>query len=139
MIRPLAVVECAAEGKLGRAVRGSAEVVRYELGCYAIFCGDAHDPAAPALVRDVTPPKELLVPDDQAWRDLLWEIHGDALSDRPMRTFSPDSLDSEALSTMASAIPDGYAVGPITVSPPVATSTVTSWESVGPCPGLNVP
>jgi GNAT superfamily N-acetyltransferase len=53
-----AVVASVLEGRLGRAVADCAtapRVARLALGCYAIFGGDPHHPAAAGLVRSVEP------------------------------------------------------------------------------------
>jgi len=110
-----AVIESVLEGRLGRStIRDGA--ARLDLGCYAIFGGDAASDAVPALVNDVVPPRELLVPDEQAWRDRLHEAYGERLEDRTMRTFATDGLDVERLRTLAGRVPAGFTVEPFTAA-----------------------
>jgi GNAT superfamily N-acetyltransferase len=111
-----AVIEAVLEGNLGRVnVDGPARprVARLDLGCYAIFGGDAGASGATALVASVSPPCELLLPDDQRWRDLALETWGDRLSDRPMRTFSAHALEPGRLSALASREVSDYSIGRI--------------------------
>lgn len=107
-----AVIESALEGRLGSVHAPGAPPVaaRIDLGCYAIFGGRASAAPAESLVRELQAPRELLVPDDQAWRDLLQRVHGARLEDRPMRTFSPHALDPQHLRSLAAALPPGFVV-----------------------------
>jgi GNAT superfamily N-acetyltransferase len=108
-----AVIDCVLEKRLGRAVTDDAAIpssARLDIGCYAIFGGDASTPGAARLVREAPAPIELVGPDDQAWRDLFVAVHGSRLSDRPMRTFANHALDRERLRAMADAVPDGFEV-----------------------------
>lgn len=84
------VIDAVLEGKLGTVTADDVEaphVARLDLGCYAVLGGDEAHALAAELISAVRAPRELLVPDRQGWRDLLHEIHGERLSDRPMRTF----------------------------------------------------
>ena len=110
-----AVIDSGLEGRLGRIVtRGvPAHAARIDLGCYAIFGGDAAAPEAEELARGVTAPLELLAGEDQGWRDLLQRVHGRKLEDRPMRTFSPHALDREHLRTMERRLPAGFSIEPL--------------------------
>lgn len=107
-----AVIECGLEGILGRVVAPGSppRAARIDLGCYAIFGGDATTDDAERLVREVEAPRELLVGEDQRWRDLLLRVHGDRMEDRPMRTFSPHALEPDRLRTLAERLPDGFSL-----------------------------
>lgn len=106
-----AVIDAVLEGHLGLTVTDEEDqprAARLDIGCYAIFGGDAAASRASELVAEVAPPRELLVPDDQAWRDLLALAHGARLTDRPMRTFSTHTLERERLRAMAEDVPGGF-------------------------------
>lgn len=114
-----AVIDSVLEGRLGRAVADDDTVphaARLDIGCYAIFGGDPSLPGAARLVREAPAPIELVGPEDQAWRDLFVAIHGERLTDRPMRTFANHALDRGRLSAMAAAVPDGFEVRSLDVS-----------------------
>jgi len=107
------VIECVLERRLGSITADDPtrpRVARLDLGCYAIFGGNADRPEAEQFVRSVEPPRELLIPDDQSWRDLLSAIHGLRLSDRPMRTFELHALDRKRLRKLAGGIPAGFSI-----------------------------
>lgn len=110
------VIDCLLERRLGKIMADDPSrphVARLDLGCYSIFGGDPDHPAAEQFVRSVQPPRELLIPDDQSWRDLLSAVHGLRLDDRPMRTFELHALDREHLLKLAANIPAGFAVTPL--------------------------
>ena len=107
------VIDCVLQGRLGSITTDDPtrpRVARLDLGCYAIFGGDPDHPDAERFVRSVQPPRELLIPDDQSWRDLLSAVHGLRLDDRPMRTFEVHALDREHLQKLAADSPTGFAV-----------------------------
>jgi GNAT superfamily N-acetyltransferase len=107
------VIDCVLERRLGTITADDPNrprVARLELGCYAIFGGDAGHTEAERLVRSVGPPRELLIPDDQSWRDLLSAVHGLQLDDRPMRTFELHALDRTRLERLAAGIPSDFRV-----------------------------
>lgn len=106
-----AVIESAVEGTLGTVLvddPSNPKAARIDLGCYTAFGGTVE--ASKKLMSSVRSPAELVVPDDQSWRDLLFEVWGEDLADRPMRTFSGLSLDQDCLSDIASNIPAGFSV-----------------------------
>jgi GNAT superfamily N-acetyltransferase len=108
-----AVVASVLEGRLGRAVADCAtapRVARLALGCYAIFGGDPHHPAAAGLVRSVEPPVELLYPDRGDWRELLRREHPGRVSDRPMRAYLGDRAELERLAALAASVPEPYRI-----------------------------
>ena len=108
---PRAVIECAIEGVLGNVNVTDAEgppAARIDLGCYAIFGGAAESGAS--LVESARPLAELIVPDDQRWRDLLVEIWGERLEDRPMRTFAAHALDTAHLEELTATLPPGLSI-----------------------------
>jgi len=116
-----AVIDSALEQRLGEVhydAPEAPEVGRIDLGCYAIFSGDAGNPLAAQWIAGLTPPLEIVLPDDQAWRDLVDGLLGERCSDRPMRTFALHDLDREALEALeaaAAAVPDGYRVAELDV------------------------
>jgi len=113
-----AVIDSALEKRLGKVRYDDPDapgVGRIDLGCYAIFSGDAAHPLAAEWVAGLTPPLEILIPDDQAWRDLADGLLGDRCSDRPMRTFALHDPDRAALEITASRVPDGFSVAKLDV------------------------
>ena len=112
-----AVIEAGLEGRLGTIVTDGAEpprVARMSIGCYEIFAGDPEAPEAAAWVAGLEPPVEIIVPPEQAWRDLVDETLGPWTADRPMRTFATHALDPAHLERLASApLPAGFRAEPI--------------------------
>ena len=102
-----AVVEAVLEGRVGRAtVAGDA--ARLSVGCYEIFGGDPSSPGARALVEAAARPRELVYGNDPAWRRVILDVFGDAVSDRPMRDYDPSGLDDGALRRFEAALPPGF-------------------------------
>ena len=114
-----AVIDSALERRLGE-VRyddpNAPKIGRIDLGCYAIFSGDAGHPLAAEWVPELSAPVEILLPEDQAWRNLVDGLIGERCSDRPMRTFALPDLDREALKTAAAAVPGGFRVAELDVA-----------------------
>lgn len=108
-----AVIDSALERRLGEVHYddpNDPEVGRIDLGCYAIFSGDAGHPLAAEWVTGLAPPVEIVLPANQAWRDLVDRLIGDRCTDRPMRTFALHDLDRDALKTAAVTVPDGFRI-----------------------------
>jgi len=103
-----AVVDSALDGHLGKAKvddRGAPTVASLELGCYTILGGDPFLPTTRTWVETLDAPRELLFPDSDDWRALLREVHGPALTERPMQAFSAEDLSSQHLTGMAAPPP----------------------------------
>jgi GNAT superfamily N-acetyltransferase len=114
-----AVIESALERRLGEIHYddpNAPEVGRIDLGCYAVFSGDAGHPLAAEWLTGLVPPVEIVLPEDQAWRDRVDRLIGDRCSDRPMRTFAPHDLDPETLKIVAVSLPDGFRVAELDVA-----------------------
>jgi GNAT superfamily N-acetyltransferase len=95
-----AVIGGVLHGGLGAMVTDDSErpsVARLSIGCYEIFGGDPDSIAARQIVGAAAAPSELVYGGDPAWRRLLLNVHGTALSDRPMRSFSSFGLASGEL------------------------------------------
>jgi RimJ/RimL family protein N-acetyltransferase len=110
--RPRTVVDSVLEGWLGTADADDAEhptAARLEIGCYSILGGDPASPAAQNLVRAVSAPRELIFPDDDAWRALLHSVHPQA-TDRPMQAYATDRLTLSRLVEIASRVADGFSI-----------------------------
>ncbi|MCG8456401.1 MAG: GNAT family N-acetyltransferase [Holophagales bacterium] len=106
----VAIRRAALESRLGQVWVDALEaptVARIELGCYAIFGGDAHAAEARELIRGVRAPIELVYPDSR-WRRAILAVHGKGLQDRPMEGFSGDSLEPAELGRMGEGLPEGY-------------------------------
>jgi len=107
------VIDSALERRLGQLHHDDPDapvIGRIDLGCYAIFSGDPAHPLAAEWVAGLVPPLEIVLPDDQAWRDLVERLLGGRCSDRPMRTFALHRLDPAALKKMAAVVPAGFHV-----------------------------
>ncbi len=94
-----AVVECVLEGNLGEITTDNADLPQaalIQLGCYAIFAGQISS-WTESMVRDLPSPIEIIVPENEEWRTLLQNIHGDRLCDRPMESFSPHLIQLQDL------------------------------------------
>lgn len=110
-----AVVDAVLEGSLGAARADSParpRVARLDVGCYAVFGGDAAAPGATALVRSVVRPRELVFPDRDDWRRLLHDTFAD-LAPRPMCSYAVDFLDPEYLRKLSADVPAGFSIEPI--------------------------
>jgi GNAT superfamily N-acetyltransferase len=102
-----AVIEAVLEGRVGRAeVEGPA--ARLSVGCYEIFGGDPASAAARELVASAAGPRELFYGNDPEWRQLILDVHGEAVFDRPMRDFDPGGLDPAALERFDATVPAGF-------------------------------
>ncbi len=112
------VIDCALEGRLGAVTFDDANaprVARIDLGCYAIFSGDAGHPRALDWIRTLTPPLEIVLPDDQSWRDLVHGELGERCVDRPMRTYEVHGLNRDHLQQVAAGIADGFRIAELDV------------------------
>jgi len=112
------VIESALEGRLGQAEfddRLNPSVGRVDLGCYAVFGGDASHPLAERWVENLSPPVEIVLPPDTGWRDLVDRLLGESCEDRPMRTFALHALDRANLEATAATALDGLRVEPVSV------------------------
>lgn len=111
-----AVVDGVLDGGLGVAHAddpGRPRCARLDVGCYAIFGGEASAAAARAMVEAVTAPRELVFGGDDGWRALIAEAHGERLVPRPMQEYDPTALDAGRLRRLAAAVPPGYVVEPL--------------------------
>jgi GNAT superfamily N-acetyltransferase len=108
-----AVIDSALERRLGQLHYddpGRPVIGRIDLGCYAIFSGDPAHPLAAEWLGELKAPLEIVLPDDQTWRDLVDRLLGDRCSDRPMRTFALHDLAPATLKTLTGAVPAGFRV-----------------------------
>ena len=102
-----AVVEAVLEGRHGHAaVIGDA--ARLSIGCYEIFGGVPSSPGARELVATASRPRELVYGNDPAWRQLILDVHADAVTDRPMRDYDPTGIDRTSLLRLEAALPAGF-------------------------------
>lgn len=116
-----AVVDSVIEGHLGRAWADRVDrprVARLDLGCYSVLGGDPSSSSSRELVAAVAPPVEPAFPDSNEWRGLIREVHGAALSDRSMQSFSPADADAGWLAQICTQLPAGYSIA--RVDPAVA-------------------
>ena len=104
-----AVVDAVLEGRQGHATRDGG-AARLSLGCYEVFGGDPASSGARRLVSDVRAPCELVYGNDPDWRRLILEVHGAAVSDRPMRDFDAARLDRAALRRIEQALPAPFSL-----------------------------
>ena len=113
-----AVIDSALERRLGE-VRyddpNAPAVGRIDLGCYTIFSGDARHPLASEWITSLRPPLEILLPDDQAWRDLADLLIGDRCTDRTMRTFALHALETDRLEAAVEKLAAGFEIKPLDV------------------------
>jgi GNAT superfamily N-acetyltransferase len=102
-----AVIEAVVEGRLGQAsVAGDA--ARLSVGCYEIFGGDPSSPAARALVAAAARPRELVYGNDPGWRQVILDVHGEGVFDRPMRDYDPGGIDRASLFRLEAELPAGF-------------------------------
>lgn len=102
-----AIVEAGGEGRHGTIVRDGA-AARLSLGCYHVFAGDAGSPGARRLVASAAGPRELIYGNDPAWRELILEVFGERVFDRPMEEFDPSALDDASLAAVEATLPAGF-------------------------------
>jgi GNAT superfamily N-acetyltransferase len=104
-----AVIDAVLEGRQGRAtVAGGA--ARLSIGCYEIFGGDATEPEARALVAGAARPRELVYGNDAAWRQLILDVHGGQVFDRPMLDYDPAGIDGASLVELEAGLPADFAL-----------------------------
>lgn len=102
-----AVIEAVLEGRQGRAtIAGGA--ARLSIGCYEIFGGDPSSPSARTLVETAARPRELVYGNDAAWRQVILDVHGDGVFDRPMRDYDAHGIDTGSLLRLEAARPAGF-------------------------------
>jgi GNAT superfamily N-acetyltransferase len=102
-----AVIEAVVEGRLGQAtVAGDA--ARLKVGCYEIFGGDPSSPSARTLVATAARPRELVYGNDPGWRQVILDVHGEEVSDRPMRDYDPSGIDPASLFRIEAELPAGF-------------------------------
>jgi GNAT superfamily N-acetyltransferase len=110
-----AVIEAALAGKQGsiRALEDPPRATRLDLGCYAVPGGDSESSSARALLTELAGPRELVVPDDDRWRQLITEVFGARIHDRSMQAYVGDALALEQLDALASTLPTEYELAPV--------------------------
>ena len=102
-----AVIESVFEGRHGQ-VSAAGDAARLSIGCYEIFGGDPASQGARALVGTAARPRELVYGNDPAWRRLILDVHGDAVTDRPMLDYDPRGIDPSSLLRFEGALPPGF-------------------------------
>ncbi len=102
-----AVVEAVLEGRVGQmtAADGAA---RLSVGCYEIFGGRPSSSSARTLVASAARPRELVYGNDPRWRQLVLDVLGPEVSDRPMRDFDPSGIALPPLRRLEATLPPGY-------------------------------
>ena len=111
-----AVIDAVLEGRVGsidHACESSLAAAMLRVGCYSIFGGDAESVAGEVLVRGAAGPVELVYA-GEPWRRRIVAIHGHRAVPDPMQGFDPSGLDAAALLRLASEIPEGFEVRPLT-------------------------
>jgi hypothetical protein len=106
-----AVIDAALEEHAGRILTLGvlpelAAVLTY--GCYCVPGGDARSDQARDLLADVHGPCEIVLPTDDAWCDLVEEVHGHHSIDRSMRSYLPGPDLAGRTAAGARDIPAGY-------------------------------
>lgn len=102
-----AVIEAVLEGRLGRAIV-AGDAARLSVGCYEILGGDPTSPTARTLAAGAARPREIVYGNDPGWRQVILEVHGDEVSDRPMRDYDPSGIEAASLSRIEAALPAGF-------------------------------
>ena len=106
-----AVIDAVIEDRGGQVLSLGPLPVRaaiLDYGCYRVPGGDAETFQARDLLVDLQGPCEIVVPDDDAWRQLLHEVHADRISDRSMRSYVPGSRLAARTAALAKETPAGY-------------------------------
>lgn len=102
-----AVIEAVLENRLGRATVAD-DAARLSVGCYEIFGGDPSSSAARTLVAAAARPRELVYGNDPGWRQVILQVHGEEVTDRPMRDYDPSGIDPASLIRIEAECPAGF-------------------------------
>jgi GNAT superfamily N-acetyltransferase len=106
-----AVIDAVLEDRGGRVLCLGArptQAAMLDYGCYRIPGGDARSVQARDLLLDLRGPCEIVVPNDDAWRELIQDVHGDRLVDRSMHSYVPGPELAARTADLARKVPDGY-------------------------------
>ncbi len=106
-----AVIDAVLEDRQGTIVNveDPPRAALLELGCYYVPGGDAGHPAARRLLAGLEGPKELVVADDDRWRELLSDVFGDRVRDRSMKAYLPAAdMSLTRLDALAGELLAGY-------------------------------
>ena len=94
------------DGHTGIALADSKidpHVAQLTFGRWAIFGGDATHPVAHQLVQQLS--RAWVTPVSEAWRKLMFQVHGHHLKQTRGITFSPQSLNLEHLRNLQRQVP----------------------------------
>jgi GNAT superfamily N-acetyltransferase len=113
-----AVIEAVLDGRLGsvRVLEDPPRAARLDLGCYAVPGGDPTSSSARTLLTELTGPLEIVVPDDDRWRQLLADVFGTRIRDRSMQAYVGDALSTEKLDKMSTSLSARYELVPMGVA-----------------------
>ena len=108
-----AVIDAVLEGRGGRVVTvgdGPPDAALLDYGCYRIPGGDPRSPCAQTLLASLEGPCEIVVPDDDAWRNLIGDIFGDRVRDRSMASYAPGPELEARVAVLSKHVPAGHAL-----------------------------
>jgi GNAT superfamily N-acetyltransferase len=111
-----AVIDAVLEGRAGRihtVGEGPPRAARLSLGCYEVRGGDPATDEARRLILGSPQPCELVYGNDPVWRRRILEVLGDAVQDRPTRSFDPSGLCPEPLHAVVRGLAPGLVLRPI--------------------------
>ena len=97
------------EGRIGIALADSKtnpQVAQLTVSRWTMFGGDAAHPVAQKLVQRLS--RTWIIPVSEAWRESIFQVHGDHLKQTRVITFSPQSLNLQYLKKLQKRIPFGY-------------------------------
>jgi GNAT superfamily N-acetyltransferase len=105
------LVEAVLEGQFGTALADAErepQVAQLSIGPFKAFGGDSQHPLAREMLQNLPPSFVLL--DSDAWRELLFQIHGGQVKTQSRTAFSSAALDVEHLRPLARSVPTGFQV-----------------------------
>lgn len=105
------LIDGALEGRYGMAMADSEQeprLARLTVAAFTMCAGDPEHPAASEIITHLL--GTIFVPETEAWRDLVIQIHGDRLSRHQRIDFSNEKLDMDRLREFQNRVPEGFEV-----------------------------
>jgi RimJ/RimL family protein N-acetyltransferase len=75
---------------------------------FAVPAGNPAHPQARNLIQGLSP--ALIVPESEAWRELVLQVHGSRINTQPRVELAPEKLQLDHLRQLAQRVPEGYRI-----------------------------
>jgi GNAT superfamily N-acetyltransferase len=111
------VIDAVLEGQFGTAfadTEDEPQLAQLTLRkAFQVFGGDSQHPLAREVLQNL--PMSFVLLDSDAWRELLFQIHGERVKRQPRTAFSSAALDIDRLRSFVQRIPTGFQVQRVSV------------------------